>query len=181
MCGNSQVAYYSIIALSGIAGCTDIARGKIYNWLTLPALAAGLLSGLYYSSFQGLGCAALGAAAGFLLFGWMYFFFKTMGAGDVKMLMALGAWGGAQYSLRVAILSICLGGLFALISLILKGRLISFSKKIYAFFASIVVKELEVAPPKLDRSMTIPFGVPMALAAVWVLTADPFQRWGLPL
>jgi prepilin peptidase CpaA len=150
-----------------LAAATDVARGRVYNWLTVPLLAAGLAASAWMGGWRGGADALLGAAAGLLFFGWM-FWIGVMGGGDVKLLMALSAWGGFRFSQEVALLSVLLGGAMAVAVLAVKGRLPDFARRMRRFLLSVLVKELEVESPKLDRKSQLPFGVPIAAAAIWV-------------
>lgn len=180
MFGQTETFILGVSLTSGIACFTDLFRGKIFNWLTLPALACGIVFSIYFSGMHGLQSSLMGAAAGLLFFGWM-FFVGIMGGGDVKLLVALGAWGGAGFAEEVALLSVLVGGIFAICSMIFRGKLVVFLKKIYFFFLTLFVKELEVALPKVDENSKIPFGVPMALAAVWTILAHPVAGLGVPI
>ncbi len=161
-----------------IASATDLARGKIYNWLTMPAAIAGIAFSTYYAGWLGLGDALLGTGLGLLLYGWM-FWIGMMGAGDVKLLMALGAWGGAQYCLRVGLLGLFLGGAMAFVILTLKGRILGLGRKLYRFLLSSVIRELVLEPPAIDRKLTMPYGIPIAVASIWILIEDPLKKWGI--
>jgi prepilin peptidase CpaA len=153
-------------------------KGRIYNWLTGPALVIGLALAAWSGGWAGLADSALGAGAGLLLYGWM-FWLGAMGGGDVKLLMALGAWGGARFALETALLSLFLGGAMAAIILIAKGRMPGFLAKMRRFVVSVFVRELEVELPQVDRKLTMPYGIPIAVAAVWSVVAHPVVGWGL--
>jgi prepilin signal peptidase PulO-like enzyme (type II secretory pathway) len=92
---------------------------------------------------------------------------------------ALGAWGGPRYCADVAVLSIVLGGLMAIALLAWKGALFGTLSKLFRFVRSVAVPGLELELPQADRRHTMPYGVPIAAAAVWVAWADPLQAWGL--
>jgi prepilin peptidase CpaA len=103
----------AILFLAIAASFTDVARGRIFNWLTIPMALFALVFAFATQGFSGLAHALLGMGLGLLLYGWM-FFFRMMGGGDVKLLMAFGAWGGIQFVEQVAIMGILLGGVMAL-------------------------------------------------------------------
>lgn len=167
-----------VIATGAIASATDLARGKIYNWLTLPMLLAGVVFSTVWDGWSGLGSSLAGAGLGLLLYGWM-FFTGFMGAGDVKLLMVFGAWGGAQYVTRVGLLGVFLGGAMALVFLLLKGRLGALLRKLYRFVLSVIVKEMVLEMPQVDKKLTMPFGVSISAAAIWLLLEDPLKKWGI--
>jgi prepilin peptidase CpaA len=177
MSGKTDLLVAAVSVVSVIAAVTDVATGRIYNWLTVPALVLGLAAGAWLGGWNGLGHAALGAGAGLLLYGWM-FWLRVMGGGDVKLLMALGALGGVAYVTEVAVLGVLLGGAFAVAWLGLHGRLAAFVRKLRRFVTSLMIRELELDVPDLDRKLTMPFGLPIAAAAVWSAVSHPLARGG---
>lgn len=84
-----------------VAAITDLRSGRILNWLVYPAmllgLALGAVDGAYLGgsegALDGLKNHALGAGAAF---GVLFFCFAIggMNAGDVKLMVAVGALGG---------------------------------------------------------------------------------------
>lgn len=177
MPGKIDIATTAICLLAILATGSDIAFGRIFNWLTLPMGAAAIAYAGYAHGMPGVGSSLLGVLAGLLLYGWM-FALRVLGGGDVKLLMALGAWGGAHYAFDVALLGVMLGGVMALIWLTVRGKIAGFVQRAYRFIRSVVVRELEVEKFVVDRKVTMPFGIPISIAAVWVQLASPFEHWG---
>ena len=167
MFGRIEFFRFLIVTAALIATGTDLSIGRIYNKFNLIVALVGISSSVYFLGWSGLGGSFLAVILGLALYGWM-FMLRFMGAGDVKYLMALGACGGVYYVLQVAVLAVLMGGVLSLLVLLVKGRLMNFISRVYYFILSIVVPELEIDLPRIDRSMTIPFGVPLSLAAVWV-------------
>jgi prepilin peptidase CpaA len=176
--GKIDLAPIVISLLSITAAFTDAWRGRIYNWLTLPAIIMGILFWILQNGATGFQFSLVGVMVGFLILIWMYAL-KFLGAGDVKLLMALGAWGGAKFAVETAVLSVVLGGIFAFFILLFRGRLLEFISKAYNFILGIMMKEMKITPMKFDRTMKMPFGIPMAIAAVWITFANPFQSFGV--
>jgi prepilin peptidase CpaA len=83
--GRTELFIAAIAALSAVAAITDLVRGRIYNWLTVPAFLAGIAYSAHLSGWNGALQAVLGAATGLLLYGWM-FAIRMIGGGDVKLL-----------------------------------------------------------------------------------------------
>ena len=87
------------LLLAAAAAFFDLRTGKIPNRLTFSGLGAGIvLSCILFpgGAFQGLLGSLLGAGLPFLLL-FLPFCLRMIGAGDVKLLMALGAlalWPG---------------------------------------------------------------------------------------
>lgn len=175
-------ATVAIVLLCVGASATDLWRGKIYNVLTAPALAIGLALALAGGGLAGLGHALLAVALGLVLYGWMYAL-RFLGAGDVKLLMALGALGGTwEFVARTAFFGVVFGGALALLVLLVRGKLPGFLRRARDFFYGLLVRELEIVPFRADQREQLPFGVPIAAAALAVrfgeLTISAFA--GLP-
>jgi leader peptidase (prepilin peptidase)/N-methyltransferase len=110
--------------------------------ITLPLLWLGLLASLV-TVFVDPVQALLGAAFGYLSLWSVYWVFKLvtgkegMGAGDFKLLAALGAWCGVTSLLGILLVSSAVGAVIGGAWLLLRGK---------------------------DRSTQIPFGPYLAIA-----------------
>ena len=79
--------------IAAVACATDIRTARIPNLLTFTAIVAGVLFQTLMPQGSGVAAAALGMLAGLLVF-FPIFALGAMGAGDVKLMAALGAWVG---------------------------------------------------------------------------------------
>jgi len=84
-----------------IAAITDIVTWKIYNWLTFSMLAVGLLMAVSPGGI-GIGSALAGAGAAFVLH-WTLWKGGLEGAGDAKLMMAVGAFVGLSTMLEATV------------------------------------------------------------------------------
>ncbi len=103
-----------------VAAVTDLTRFKVYNLLTLPLMAGGLI---YHGTTGGPGALALSAGgmllgAGVLL---VFYVMGGMGAGDVKLMAGLGAWLGAKAVFYVFLASALAAGVYALVLMLACG------------------------------------------------------------
>jgi len=107
-------------AVALIAAATDLWKFKVYNALTFPALLAGLAVSAWLGGFEGLKASALGAGLGF---GTLVVFFALggVGAGDVKLMTAVGAWIGPSLTIQVFLAASMAAGVYALILLFVQG------------------------------------------------------------
>ncbi len=167
MLGKIDICTAAICILAILATGSDIAFGRIFNWLTLGMGLAAIVYAGFTHGLGGVGSSLAGMMAGLVLYGWM-FWLRVLGGGDVKLLMALGAWGGVRYAFDVALLGVMLGGVMALVWMLFQGKIKGFVRRAYRFFQSVFVRELELEKFEIDRKMTMPFGIPISIAAVWI-------------
>ncbi len=92
---------------------TDFRSSRIPNWLTFPAAAAAPVVHLWLGGFEGLVFSLLGLSVGLGLFLLLYIS-GSIGAGDVKLMAAVGAMIGPSGALASGVLAILVGGLYAL-------------------------------------------------------------------
>jgi Flp pilus assembly protein protease CpaA len=176
---NADVALNNAAFAIGIfGGVHDVLTRRIPNWLTFPAIALGLGAQAWAAGGAGLLSGVLGVLLGFGIFFPMYMF-GYMGAGDVKLQMAVGAWMGWWLGLHVAIGAVIVGGVFALIEVIFRGRLTAVFKNGFQFLRSVLVPGLVVEKLKVDESRKFAFGACIGVAVGAVIYLDHVGR--LPL
>jgi prepilin peptidase CpaA len=106
-------AFTPTAVVLGVATFTDLRSRRIPNWLVLPFLGAGIVVSSCLHGWHGAGQSLSGAGLGLLLYG-ILFWMGGMGAGDVKLCAAIGAWIG-PYQLFIALVMTGLaGGVMAL-------------------------------------------------------------------
>jgi prepilin peptidase CpaA len=105
-----------------IASVMDVRNRRIPNGLTYPAIAAGLgLAFMQGGTEQGVMHAlALCVALPFAIL----FYMGLFGGGDVKLIAAIGALLGPAHSINIAVGSLLVGGVCALLILIWRGDLL---------------------------------------------------------
>jgi len=107
--------------LTLVAAGFDIRYRRIPNWLVSTGIIAGFAWNLYFSGWSGLGHAAAGLGLGFALYFPLYLL-RARGAGDVKLLAAVGSVTGPGNCFWVFLLTALLGGLIAMVVLLLHKR-----------------------------------------------------------
>jgi Flp pilus assembly protein protease CpaA len=96
-----------VLVASLVAALIDIKSRRIPNVLTLPLLAAGLAQAACFGGFDGL-ISSLGAAVILGLPYVLLFVFAGGGAGDAKLMAAIGAWLGLSSGIVALMgISIC--------------------------------------------------------------------------
>jgi prepilin peptidase CpaA len=107
---------FAAVALGvGLVACvTDVRERRIPNVLTFGAAAAALLVHFLSHGSSGLATAATGWVIGTAVF-LPFFLLGGMGAGDVKLMAALGAWLGPADAFWLAIYASIAGGVAAVV------------------------------------------------------------------
>jgi prepilin peptidase CpaA len=112
-----------------IAAVYDIRYRRIPNWLTASGVLVGLVLNAFLQtpapavlSFGGLLFALKGLGLAFGVYFFLYAL-RAMGAGDVKLMAAVGALVGWQDWFGIFIVSAIIGGIAALVLSLAKGRL----------------------------------------------------------
>lgn len=157
----------ALLGVLAIASWTDWRERKVYNWLTFPAMGLGLVLNLAAHRWPGLAQAALGLAAGGLIF-FPAYYWGGMGAGDVKLMAAVGALMGWVYALDTAIYASLVGGAAALVFLIRRGELGAVLRRLW--------RRLRRRPePAAARSVAA-----SALPYAPIIAAGALAAWFLP-
>jgi Flp pilus assembly protein protease CpaA len=105
-----------------LAVATDVREFKIHNALTFPLLVSGLCYQGFAGGWSALCTGTAGALCGLAVF-LLPFLLGMLGAGDVKLTVAVGAWLGPQ-ALCSTILIGCLAMMvYSTAVLLVQGRL----------------------------------------------------------
>ena len=118
---NAELAVLLIAAVLAIAVVTDMRRRKIYNVLTLPAMAIGIVVNGVDGGLDGLLLSLAGVFLGAALFV-LPVAFLGRGAGDLKLIAAIGAIGGPVFVLWSALFAGVAGAVFAISVLLVRRR-----------------------------------------------------------
>lgn len=102
-------AWWPTVVVLGVATFTDLRSRRIPNWLVFPFLVAGFLVSGWTQGWHGLGQSLAGALLGLAIYG-VLFWMGGMGAGDVKLCAAIGAWVGPQQLILALVITGMVGG-----------------------------------------------------------------------
>jgi prepilin peptidase CpaA len=148
-----------------LAAGFDLRTRRIPNRLTLAGLLAGLALGVLQGGWAGLGAALLGAAAGFAVF-FFLFALGAMGAGDVKLMAAVGALLGLPLVLWAALCSAVAGGVLGLLVVFQHraGRSVlrSMGGLLGYWFSSRGIRKAEWLTLRQPGTLKVPYGVAIA-------------------
>jgi prepilin peptidase CpaA len=106
-------AWWPTLAVLAVATFTDLRSRRIPNWLVLPFLATGIVVSACLHGWHGIGQSFAGLGLGALIYGAL-FWMGGMGAGDVKLCAAIGAWIGPSQLMVALVVTGLAGGLMVL-------------------------------------------------------------------
>ena len=151
-------------AFSLMAGWTDWRSRRIPNWLTVPGLAVGILANPIIFRWAGCKSALLGAGLGLLLL-LPFVAIRSLGAGDWKLVGALGAFLGPQRLLLVLLGTFLVNGIMAVILIVWKRRVWQTVRNLASIVGSLLTFHMPGPEVSLDHpeSLKIPFGVGVAI------------------
>ena len=166
-----------LVLMVAIAAVHDVRFRRIPNWLVLTGLVLGLGLNTFLLRWPGARASLLGIVLAFLIYFPLYLL-RGMGAGDVKLMAAIGAIVGPANWFGIFIISALLGGIAAVFLLLSRGRLlnslwnISFLfQRLLRFQAPYAREELDISSPKsvkLPHGVAIACGSALFLAAAWM-------------
>ncbi|HTW77995.1 MAG TPA: A24 family peptidase [Terracidiphilus sp.] len=120
------VSWPTLVVL-GVATFTDLHSRRIPNWLVFPYWLAGIVVRGVLFGWHGVGQSLAGAGVAIGIFG-VFFLLGGMGAGDVKLCAAVGAWIGPAQTVFALILTALAGGVIVLVWAALGGFLLDLFK-----------------------------------------------------
>jgi prepilin peptidase CpaA len=111
-----------LLALVAVAAAYDVPFRRIPNWLTATGVLLGLAMNTFlYQGWPGLRMSFIGLAVGFGAY-FVLYSLRAMGAGDVKLMAAVGAMVGWQDWFGIFIVTAIIGGFASMVLMALRGR-----------------------------------------------------------
>lgn len=107
-------ASVTLLVILAVAVREDLSSHRIPNGLTLGALALGIVLQAYGGGLDAFRLSIAGAAAGLAML-LPFYLMKGMGAGDVKLMMAAGAFLGPVDASVAVLLSLVAGAVLAVV------------------------------------------------------------------
>ncbi|MBZ5723703.1 MAG: A24 family peptidase [Acidobacteriia bacterium] len=172
----------ALLALVLGAAIFDIRYRRIPNWLTVSGVLIGLALNTFLDPvWPGLRFSLKGLGLGFAVY-FLLYALRAMGAGDVKLMAAVGALAGWEDWVGILLVTSIIGGVAGLILVATRGRMKSTLWNV-AFILSemksgrpayVGNEELDVKHPK---ALGMPHGLIIALGTVLFLAlAARFAR-----
>lgn len=163
------------------AGAFDIRFRRIPNWLTVTGVLLGLaLNAFLFEGLPGLRLAAEGLGLALVIYLPLYMV-RGMGAGDVKLMAAVGALVGPWNWLGIFVITALVGGVIALVLLLSRGRM----RKTFSNVVFLLRELISLRPPYLGKqeldvknptAVTLPHGAVITVGSLIFLAAAMLAR-----
>jgi len=162
-----------LVVICLVALVTDLRRRLIYNWLTLPATAVGLVLGFVLDGPAGGLGAFSGALVAFLLFG-LFGLLGWVKFGDVKLMTAVGAFTRFPLVLWAIAYTAIVGGILAVVYALWQRRLGEVLSNLGRAIVGGVRRDKGARLAELS-TLTMPYGVAIALGTLWAVLTRYFS------
>jgi len=176
----TQIIWILTLALTLLAALLDWRSRRIPNWLSVPSLVIGVAVHAGIGGWHGALFSVEGAGLALLLL-LPLVAMRALGAGDWKLMGAVGAFVGWQMFLFVLLGSILASGIMAVVQVLRMGRVMETLRNmvtlVRGFFAFGLKKNPQIS---LDnpRLIKLPFGVAVAAATLVCFYAANFMIKG---
>jgi prepilin peptidase CpaA len=157
-----------VITLTLVAGLVDFRTRKIPNLITIPGMVAGITLRTAMSGWTGTKVAVEGVVLALALL-LPLVLARALGAGDWKLMGAVGAFVGPIIFLFVLFGSIVVSGLMALVEMVRTKRVRETFENMLVLLRGFISfglrrnSEISLDNPKL---LKVPFGVAVAVSTV---------------
>jgi len=176
---NAQIILWACtITVTIVAAIVDFRTHKIPNWLTVPAFLLGITLRTVISGWTE-GRASLEGAGLALVLLLPLVLMRALGAGDWKLMGAVGAFLGPILFLFVLLGSVLVSGLMAMVEMMRTRRVKETFRNLVVLVQGFFSFGLRANPEiSLDNPalLKLPFGVAVAISTLACFCA---ARWGL--
>ena len=178
-----QVALVTVVL---IAAGFDTRFRRIPNWLNLSGVVLGFGLNVLCSHLDGAVLSIEGLLLGTAVYLPLYLL-RGMGAGDVKLMAAVGALVGPSHWLAILLITALAGGAAGAAYAFVKGRLSETCCNLYFLIKDLVqLRAPHKTNPQLDfrnpASLSMPHGIVIAIASLTFLILNiskPRLLWNL--
>jgi len=163
-----HVIWILAVILAALAGWLDWRTRRIPNWLTFSGFLLGLAANTVVAGWEGAKFALAGAALPLIVL-LPAVLLRGLGAGDWKLMGALGAMLGWRQILSVLFVTVFVAGIIATAQMIRQRRVQKTLSNLWELVRGFFIfglrphPELSVENP---AAMTFPFGVAVAAATL---------------
>ena len=152
------------MATAAVATFSDLLSHRIPNKLTAPVALLGLVLQAWVNGLAGLADGFLGLLVAFFAL-LPFYLTRWMAAGDIKLLMAVGACLGWRLGILAGLSTLLIGAMVAFLFLLIQGELFSYLRR-YGVMAKCLLFTGRFAyiPPEPGQSASVRFPYALAIA-----------------
>lgn len=147
----------------GVAVVTDVSTHRIPNWLTLSTGLVCLALQAWFGQWNGLLLGLEGFFVGLFCFLPSHLF-GAMGAGDVKLMAAVGTAIGPWPAFVAVLMTVVAGGAIALVFITAKGGMGDMFRRYASMVRLLVLRQPRYLAPEPDEAAAIRFPYALAIA-----------------
>ena len=162
------MTFITVILICSVASVTDVRTRRIPNWLTYSAMLFGIGYHTLNNGMHGFLYGVEGLLLGLALLIILYLVGGT-GAGDVKLMGAVGALLGPSGVFTASVFTALIGGLYALALLLTRFRLKGTYLCLHTMFSSLLLGTglSGLSADKTKKMPVLNYGVAIALGVVF--------------
>jgi len=154
-----SVLVITLIMVLVMAVVTDLRSSRIPNWLTFSAMGFALAEHAWLNGMHGVLFSLAGLGVGLGVF-FLIYLAGGVGAGDVKLMAAIGAFVGVYAVLSCAWLAMVVGGVYAFAAMCYQwGVAAAGQRLVYAAYGAVLV-----GGSAWTRELALPFKLRYGLA-----------------
>jgi prepilin peptidase CpaA len=167
---------YFLITLLALCAASDIRSNKIFNIVTVPFAISAVALHTFNNGLDGFLFSTAGMATGIVLLGILYIM-GGMGAGDVKLMGAVGSFLGAKATLGAFLFIALAGGIYSLAIILIRRDIFKgfFSEKLLALSSMVILRQyVPIEIGNTGQKPRLKYGVAIAFGTITYLLTEAF-------
>ena len=155
-----------------IAIIIDLYKSRIPNWLSLLVIFCGFALNTYFAHLSGLLISFLGFSLAFIVL-FPTFILKVLGAGDIKLMMGIGALMGPTLLMWSIAYGIVAGALTSLLLILWKTGFSGCYKTLKRYWDCFYLRTY--FKPEADEAagQRVPYAPALAIGWLWACSVNP--------
>ena len=161
---------YFLVTLLALCAATDVRSNKIFNIVTVPFAISAIALHSFNNGFDGFVFSTAGMATGIALLVLPYIM-GGMGAGDVKLMGAVGSFLGARQLSRLPFIALA-GGIYSLAIILIRRDIFKgfFSEKLLVLSSMVLLRQyVPIQTESSGQKPRLKYGVAIALGTITYL------------
>jgi prepilin peptidase CpaA len=154
----------------------DLKYQRIPNWLCAITLVTGFIVQSYFSGWAGLLSAFIGAGLALLIL-FPAFALKMLGAGDVKLMVAIGSFLDIKFLLWSIIYAVIAGGLSSLCLALYRLGWQPFKEIVLHYFRCLYLRQFIRASNQQFLKLKVPYAPALLIGWLWACSQNSDVLW----